>query len=146
MVDVININYGRNQKFLDSCPALKDYSFFISRFRYYLKEGKSPQEAADAAIEDLADDSVIKPLLLANQAEVRRMCILEYDEEKTLNGRLETGIRIGREEGIGIGRAEERAKMFKMLDGFVADGLVSIKEAAKRAGVSVAEFRRLTGR
>ena len=74
--------------------------------------------------------------------EVRRMCILEYDEEKTLNGRLETGIRIGREEG----RAEERAKTFKILDGFVADGLVSIKEAAKRAGVSVAEFRRLTGR
>ena len=31
------------------------------------------------------------------------------------------------------------------LGGFVADGLVSIKEAAKRTGVSVAEFRRLAG-
>ena len=81
------------------------------------------------------------------------MCILEYDEEKTLNGRLETGIRIGRKEGIGIGlekgraegRAEERAKKFEEFGGLVADGLISIQEAAKRTGVSIAEFRRLTG-
>ena len=65
------------------------------------------------------------------------MCILEYDEEKTLNGRLETGIRIGREE--------ERTKKFEEFGGLVADGLISIEEAAKRTGVSVAEFRRLTG-
>ena len=43
VVDVININYGRNQEFLDSCPALKDYSWFISQFRYHLKNGKSPE-------------------------------------------------------------------------------------------------------
>ena len=54
-------------------------------------------------------------------------------------------IREMREESEAKGRAEERAKMFKTLGGFVADGFVSIKEAAKRTGVSVAEFRRLAG-
>ncbi len=68
--------------------------------------------------------------------------LFEFDEEKTLNGRFETGFRVGREEG----REEERARKFEEFGGLVADGLVSIEEAAKRAGVPVSEFRRLTGR
>ena len=119
------------------------------------------EQAVDSAIEDISNDAVIKPALLANQAEVKRMCLLEYDEEKTLRGRYEkgksVGLKKGRKEGIVIGeargreegreegRAEERAKKFEAFGGLVADGLVSIKEAAKRTGVSVAEFRRLAG-
>ena len=161
LVDVVNINFGRNKELLEACPPLKDYSFFVSRVRYYLKRGMTLEQAVDAAIEDMSNDAVIKPALLANQAEVKRMCLLEYDEEKTLRGRYEkgksVGLKKGRKEGIVIGeargreegreegRAEERAKKFEAFGGLVADGLVSIKEAAKRTGVSVAEFRRLAG-
>ena len=153
IVEVVNINYGHNKKLLEACPPLKDYSFFVSRVRYYLKRGMTLEQAVDAALDDMSNDAVIKPALLANQAEVKRMCLLEYDEEKTLRGRYEkgksVGLKKGRKEGIVIGeargRAEERAKNFEAFGGLVADGLVSIKEAAKRTGVSVAEFRRLTG-
>ena len=74
------------------------------------------------------------------------MCqaIREMREESEAIGEAR-GRAKGLEEGREEGRAEERAKMFKTLGGFVADGLVSIKEAAKRTGVSVAEFRRLAG-
>ena len=36
--------------------------------------------------------------------------LFEYDEEKTLNGRLETGLRIGRAEARDEGLAEVRAE------------------------------------
>ena len=70
------------------------------------------------------------------------MCqaIREMREESEAKGRAE-----GRAEGREEGRAEERAKKFEAFGGLVADGLISIKEAAKRTGVSVVEFRRLAG-
>ncbi len=52
---------------------------------------------------------------------------------------------IGEARGRKEGREEERAKKFEAFGGLVADGLISMTEAAKRTGVSVAEFRRLTG-
>ncbi len=36
----------------------------------------------DAAISELPDDSIIRPFLIANKAEVKRMFITEYDEER----------------------------------------------------------------
>jgi len=39
----------------------------------------------------LPDDSLIKPFLLANKAEVKRMCITEYDEARTFAEQREEG-------------------------------------------------------
>lgn len=33
-------------------------------------------------LNEVSDDAVIKPFLVANKAEVKLMCITEYDEEK----------------------------------------------------------------
>ena len=45
------------------------------------------------------------------------------------------------EEGIAKGREEERREL---LTSFVRDGVITVEEAAKRAGLSVAEFQKLT--
>ena len=55
-------------------------------------------------------------------------CITEYDREKNL--------AFERAEG----RAEER---YKLLGNLIKKGLLSEKQAAEEANVSVAEFRRL---
>lgn len=44
---------------------------------------KTIEKAIDAALEELPDDSLIKPFLLANRAEVKLMCITEYGEDRT---------------------------------------------------------------
>lgn len=49
------------------------------------------EEAIDAALEELPDDLLIKPFLLANKAEVKRMCITEYDEARTFAEQREKG-------------------------------------------------------
>ena len=64
-----------------------------------------------------------------NKAEVTKMCITECDEAETMNGFKQEGI----EEGT-----------IKTLLGLVHDdGLLSEANAAKRADMSVAEFRKL---
>ena len=64
-----------------------------------------------------------------NKAEVTKMCITECDEAETMNGFKQEGI----EEGT-----------IKTLLGLVHDGLLSEANAAKRADMSVAEFRKLS--
>ncbi len=125
LVDVIDINYGRNKELLDACSPLKEYSFFVERTRFHLKSTNSLEVALDIALNDLPDDAVIKPFLLVNRAEVKAMCITEYDEEKTLRGRYEEGIEKGR---------------IKTLAELVKDGILTIVQAAARAQMTEEEF------
>ena len=96
------------------------------------------EEAIDAALNELSDDSLIKPFLLANKAEVKRMCITEYDEERTFAEQKEEGRAEGRAEGLAEGKLAVLAE-------FVKDGLISMAEAAKRAGMNTTEFKSKTG-
>ena len=129
LVEMININYGRNKELLDACSPLKEYSFFVERTRYHLKTTNSLEIALDAALIDLPDDAVLKPFLFANRSEVKTMCITEYDEEKTLRGRYEEGL----EEGIEKGRIKTLAELVK-------DGIITIVQAANSAKMTEEEF------
>ena len=99
---------------------------------------KNLEKAIERAINALPEDSVLKPFLLANKAEVKLMCITEYDEERTLRLTFEEGKEEGREEGIEIGE-------LKTLIGLVKDGLISLSAAAKRRNMTEAEFAALPG-
>ena len=107
-----------------------------------MKEMKNLEKAIERAINDLPEDSVLKPFLLANKAEVKLMCITEYDEERTLRLTFEEGKEEGREEG----RAEGiEIGELKTLIGLVRDGLISLSAAAKRRNMTEAEFAALPG-
>ena len=64
-----------------------------------------------------------------------------HDEASQIDDAIEEGIAKGIEEGIEKGREEERREL---LISFVRDGVITMEEAAKRAGLSVAEFQKLT--
>ncbi len=64
------------------------------------------------------------------------MTLLQRDREK-----FEEGLAEGRAEGRAEGLAEGEAKMLNTLLSLVNDGLLDIKEAAKRANLSVDEFK-----
>ena len=71
------------------------------------------EAAVAAAIDSMPEDSILKPFLNANRAEVTRMCITEYDEEYTMNLFREEG----REEGIKEGRdLRDTEKIAEMLN------------------------------
>lgn len=122
-VRMININCGHNSELMEACQPIKDYSFLVDRIRKYKKVKATLEEAVDAALEELPDDSVIKPYLIANRSEVKLMCITEYNEERTLAETKEDG-------------------KIEILAELVKDGILTIADAAARAKMSVAEFER----
>ena len=80
---MININYGKNQKLLDSCAPLREYAWFVAKVREKQNELNSLEAAIDTAISEMPEEFAIRAFLLSNKAEVKRMCITEYNEART---------------------------------------------------------------
>ena len=127
-----------NKALLDACKPLKEYAWFVDKVRSYQQEMETLEEAVDAILEELPDDSLIKPFLVANRAEVKRMCITEYDEARTFAEQREEGKAEGREEGREEG-------VLATLIGLVKDGILTVVDAAKRANMTVDDFEAKTG-
>ena len=157
-VTMININHGHNKKLLETCKPLEEYSWFVDRVRVLQKDKRELEECVDTALKELPDDSLIKPFLLANKAEVKRMCITEYNEKKTLDQKIEEGIEIGlekgraegreegRKEGRKEGKAEGRAEgIFETLGNLVEKGYLTLMQAAEEANMTISEFEAKTG-
>ena len=73
-----------------------------------------------------------------HKAEVKHMCITEYDEVKTMNMFKEEGRKEGREEG----RVEGREAMLMNIYNSQKNGIITIEQAAAIAGMSVEEFEK----
>ena len=73
-------------------------------------------------------DFVIKPFLEAHRAEVKGMLLTEYNEAETMELFREDGRKEGLEEG-------EKKGILNTLTSLVQDGILTLKEAAARAGV-----------
>ncbi|MBQ4514309.1 MAG: hypothetical protein II969_15045 [Anaerolineaceae bacterium] len=97
-VKMLNINYGRNMDLLNACEPLRDYSWLVDRIRYYKELTGDIETAVDMALREMSEESVIKSFLMSHKAEVKNMCITEYDEAKTMNMFKQEGRDEGREE------------------------------------------------
>ena len=125
-VTMLNINKGRNAELLQSCRPLAEYSQFIGDVRHYEQKLHDMDSAIIRAVESLPEDSVIKEFLLANIAEVKEMCITEYDEEaerKFLR-------KEGREEGLAEGRKLEAERMGALIRRLISENRLSDLERA----------------
>ena len=137
-VTMININHGHNEEIMKKCKPLSEYSWLVAEIRRYGRISANIGEAVDKTLDSMPDDFVIKEFLIKNRAEVKHMCITEYDEEKVFDALRREEREIGREEG----REEGMAKgALLTLAGLIKDGILSITDAAKRADMSVEEFR-----
>ena len=94
------------------------------------------EEAVHLAIRDLPDDSPIKRYLLSMEAEVVFSCIFEYDEQKIMNQFRDEG----REEGIEVGRSEERTAVAERM---IKNGKLTMAEIAEYSGLAIEEVRKL---
>ncbi len=90
-------------------------------------------ESLDVVINEMPDDFVIKPFIILHRAEVKHMCITEYDEERTLAEMKEDGRKEGRAEG----REEGRTELAELISLLLDQGRI---EDAKRLAKDI-EFR-----
>lgn len=123
---MLNVNLGSNQKLLEACQTLKEYSWLVEQIRINKSKVNSDlEEAVNNALTDMPNEFVIKPFLMAHQAEVKGMLLTEYNEVE----QMELFKEDGRKEGA-----------LQTLIDLVKDGILTIKEAAARAKMSEDAF------
>lgn len=127
-VRVLNVNYGRNRRLLESCRPLGEYSWLVEEVRKnnLTQDEDGMSSAVDKAISEMPDDFVIKPFLEVHRAEVKGMLLTEYNEAEAMEMFKEEG----RAEGI-----------IDTLVSLVQKGLLSIKDAAAQAGMTETVFQ-----
>lgn len=106
-VQIFNINPGMNEELKARCPALKEYVIYVEKVRKYAKS-MAFEEAVEQAIEECIRDDVLREFLQKQRAEVFKMSIYEYDEEREMRLIRADEREIGKEIGIELGREEER--------------------------------------
>ena len=109
---VLNINKGYNAELMEKCRELHDYSAFVALVREKRKNGMNLKHAVNEAIDECIHQDIMADFLRKNRAEVVKMSIYEYDEEKNYKMLQEQywnmGHERGKSEGITQGRAEGR--------------------------------------
>ena len=95
---------------MDICRPLAEYAWLVERIRKNRKAGMEIGEAVDKAIDDMPVDYLIRMFLIGNRAEVKDMCITEYNEAETMKMFREEGEdRLGQLVSVLIskGRSED---------------------------------------
>lgn len=128
IVKVININEGQNNKVLNNCTTLQEYAKFIAMIRENQKT-MSINKAVTKAVNDCIEQEILKDFLLKHKAQVIKMSIYEYDENKQRRFDREEG----REEGGNIKLItliQKKVIKGRTLDA-IADELESTEEEIK---------------
>lgn len=115
-VTMLNINQGKNEKLLEACKVLREYTQFVTKIRTYAKE-MPIEEAVRKAIDECIKEDIMREFLLKNKKEATEMCIFEYDEEATLQylgeEKYDEGFKNGKRDGIEIGKQFGIIKILK---------------------------------
>ena len=132
---MININPGCSQQLKESCRALKDYMTFVDKVRSY-REEIGLEAAVERAIAECIQEEVMADFLRKHRAEVRSVCIFEYDEERHIQMErreaMEEGMKVGKDAGL-------RAGMEAGKEAGLREGMEAGKEAGLREGMEAGE-------
>ncbi len=79
---LLNINYGHNQKLMEKCRRLEEYSILVSNVRKYLAEGKTLDRAVEEAVDECIESNILRDILVKNRAEVIGMILTSFDQEE----------------------------------------------------------------
>ena len=100
---VLNVNVGYNKILMERCRQLSDYAQFVSEVRKRLSKKIPLSEAVNEAVEDCIQRGILAEFLSKNRAEVIKVSIYEYDEEKVKRMFKEECMKLGMEQGKQLG-------------------------------------------
>ena len=128
-VTILNINPKMNEELKEKCPVLKQYTQYVEQVRYN-SAGMPLEQAVETAIEYCIRQDILKDFLLKQRAEVVKMSIVEYDEEREIELIRRDEREIGKEMGI----QEERQRAQEELDKNRENTIRSIISICKEMG------------
>ena len=132
-VTILNINPGKNEDLKNKGPVLKEYTQYVEKVREN-SAGMPLQEAVEQAIEYCIQNNILRDFLTEQKAEVIKMSIFEYDEQREIElirrDEREIGKEIGKEIGERIGIEKERQNTEKERE----NAIRSIVQICKKYG------------
>ncbi len=131
---VYNVNKGHNQKLMDACQTLKEYSEFVAITNAAL-EGKKTQsekvQAMEQALTECQEKDILKDFIQAHREVIIMRSICEYDEQAHYEAL--------REDGYDEGYAKAQENLIFSL---VHDGDLSLEKGASRLNLSVDDLEK----
>ena len=98
-----NLNPGKNDELLEACEPLRDYMVFVNKVRELKALGTETEQAIDSAVKYCIDNNIMEDILLAHRAEVKDMCLTEFNEKVFIDGiKEETKEKRDREKITGM--------------------------------------------
>ncbi len=116
-VTILNINPEMNEALKEKCPVLKQYTQYVEQIRCN-SMNMSLEQAVEEAIEYCIRHNILKEFLSKQKAEVIKMSIFEYDEEREIELIRRDEREIGKEIGQKIGAGKERENTIKSIISF----------------------------
>ena len=146
---VLNVNMGYNKILMERCRQLNDYAQFVSEVRKRIRKKMPLSEAVNEAVEDCIQRGILAEFLSKNRAEVVKVSIYEYDEEKVKRMFREEWMKLGLEQGKQIGI--EQGKQIGIEQGIEQAGKIfrlhlsgkSEEDIARETGESIEIIRKV---
>lgn len=142
-VKMLNVNYGKNRALMETCQPLREYAWLVDRVREHQRVMQNLEAAVDASIDEMPDSFVIRTLIEAHRAGVKKMFLTEYDEEKMKEQERKEAFADGVDAGVAEANERVAADMLKKkypLDAIKDISRLSeahIRKLAKSLGVVV---------
>ena len=112
---MININIGHSQQLMEKCRALKGYSMFVHKVRIHTKELGNFEEGFEKAVDECIKEGYLAEILKKSRAEVHKVCLYEFDQEKHDKITFNDGYKNGEIAGYKNGEIAERRKTVERL-------------------------------
>lgn len=132
---MLNINPGHNEKILEACKTLREYTEYTSRVREYTRT-MDLEAAVERAITECIQEGILEGFLKKIRAEAKSVSIYEYDMEKHMRMEREDA----REDGIQEGISEKQTEIIRRM---LSLKRYSYEEIAEIVNLSVEEIREI---
>ena len=102
--ELLNICGDNNKALKNACRTLREYAIFTDKMRTYAKS-MDIETAAERTIEECIRENVLREFLEKHKAEVIKVSIFEYDQEKHIRQEREQAWEEGKAAGLAEGKA-----------------------------------------
>ena len=143
-VKVLNINEHKDNKILQSCKPLAEYSIFVETVRRNIERDK--EYGFENAIKECIQNGILKEYLQRKSKEVMNMLIAEYDYATDIAVQRAEERKIAYVEGKSLGLAE--GKFLGLAEGEVRGSRQKALETARNLlviGLSIENIAKATG-
>ena len=168
IVEMFNINSGKNAALFEKSSYLRDYAQFIAGLQRrigsdYNKDRNEVKEAVRGAIEELPESSELRDLLIKCCEEVSGMIFDEITLQDIIEARAEEaaemaaaeaaakateaglakGMEQGMAQGLAEGRAEGRAEERQLVAKAMLSDSVPLETVSKYTSIPIEELKKL---